>query len=180
MAEPPQVRQRSGKDFRVGRLGFGQGHVPSAATLPRHRPGRSRWLGCIAVIGVVALMVILPPTAQAKPAKLIESDSDTSSMPFVVVSGFIERPKTVTYRVTMDPPGAAVISGSSDCDRGKRSIGRDFELPISSSGAGKVPLTISRADSCIVSLSLDYDDYDQAGTLKLELFAKKRKQRHRS
>lgn len=51
MAEPPQVRQRSGKDFRVGRLGFGQGHVPSAATLPRHRPGRSRWLRSIAVAG---------------------------------------------------------------------------------------------------------------------------------
>lgn len=178
MTEPPQVRQRGHQDVGVGAFSFEQ-HHPSAATLPRRRPGR-RLVETIAVVSGVALVVILPPTAQAKPPKLIESDSDTSSMPFVVVSGFIERPKTVTYRVTMDPPGAAVISGSSDCDRGKRSIGRDFELPISSSGAGKVPLTISRADSCIVSLSLDYDDYDQAGTLKLELFAKKRKQRHRS
>lgn len=56
MAEPAQVRQRGGEDVGVGGGGFGQRHIPSAATLPQHRPGRSRLVGSIAAVGCVLLL----------------------------------------------------------------------------------------------------------------------------
>ena len=39
----------------------------------------------------------------------------------------------------------------------------------------KVPLTIRKPDSCYVDLTFSYDDYEQPGSAKLDLFAKYRK-----
>lgn len=55
MAEPAQVRQRGGEDVGVDG-GLGQHANLPAPPCPAVRPGRSRLMGCIAVVGVVALI----------------------------------------------------------------------------------------------------------------------------
>lgn len=172
MAEPSQMRQRSGEDLGVGgRVGQ---HATSAATRPQHHPGRSRLGGSIALVGVA--MLLLPAVAHAGPGKLIAISSDSGdSFVSPSVFGDIERPKRITYRVTMDPPAPASGEADITCYRGKRDVGREFDWHSSVSFTTKVPLTLKRPESCLVSVDFGYDDFDQAGTAKIELFAKQRK-----
>lgn len=55
MAEPSQMRQRGREDLGVGG-GLGQHANLPAPPCPAVRPGRSRLVGSIAVVGVVALI----------------------------------------------------------------------------------------------------------------------------
>lgn len=129
------------------------------------------------VVGIVAAALLAPAGAQAKPGNLIASDTDSSDS-FVSVNVYdfsIEYPKAVTYRLTLDPQAPGVVDGEVTCYRGKRRVSRDFAVPTSASLTKKAPLTLRKPESCYVDVSFEYDDYEQAGTLKLELFAKYRK-----
>lgn len=134
-------------------------------------------IGDALILAVVLFTFHTTDSYAAGPAKLLDSSQDTGET-FVSANVFafgIERPKTITYRATLSPPAPAEIKGTVNCDRGRREVERDYMQPTSASLTKQVPLTIRKPDECYVDLYLEYADYEQAGTLKLELFATKRK-----
>lgn len=130
-----------------------------------------------ALLAAIALALMAPASAEAAPGKLISSASDTGDS-FVSANAYafsIENPKRVTYRLTISPAAPGSVEGNVSCDRGVRHVSRDYKRPTSSSEMVKVPLTIRKPDSCYVDLTFSYDDYEQPGSAKLDLFAKYRK-----
>lgn len=131
------------------------------------------------IVMIVAVALLAPASAEAKPLRLVDSSSDTSSFPTPYVSSFISSPKKVLYRVTMEP--AAPASGEIDvhCYRGRRDVA--LETPWSSSVSFQAPIamTLANARDCDVSVDFTYDDTLQPGSVQLNLYAKSRKKRKR-
>ena len=192
MAEPSQVRQRSGEDFRVGRLGgllnlhsclrapvVPTPHPDTDVSLahPRNRRGRMFALA-VALASVVAL---LPQQAEAAPGKLIASDSDSGSLAWPAVYASFDRPRrlSLTYRITMDPQLPASGEVNVDCSRRRREVERDFPWASSTSFSAPIKLTLKRADYCSVDIDFYYDEDPDFASAQIDLYAKQRKKKHR-
>lgn len=124
----------------------------------------------------VALLLLAPATAHAGIGKLIDSSTESGdSLVWPYASGYIDAPKQITYRVTMNPPAPAEGTADVTCWKGKRDVTREYPWSRSTSFTARAKLTIRRPDDCWVSVDFAYLDYDQGGTVKVELFAKQRK-----
>lgn len=124
-------------------------------------------------VGPVLGLVLWASSASA--ARQVAYSEDSGEFPFVYGSDYTERPTELTFQLRASPTAPVDVEWSITCYKGNRSVGRDFTHPSQTPPVfGTVPLTIERPDDCSWSGDASYTDFDQNGTLILQMFAEVR------
>jgi hypothetical protein len=123
-------------------------------------------------VHLAALVIALAGATNASGA-VVASAVDEGEMPHAYAGGWIEKPRGAPrLEVKVWPAATVEVGVDVQCQRGRasRSAERDLALQVAPLGR-RIALTMRRADQCYVSVSVYYEDVDQAGRIALKIFS---------
>lgn len=124
------------------------------------------------LVSAALLLALALPSASEATIRQAAYSEDSGRFPSVSAYPSTGRPSALSYELTANPPMPVRLHWSITCRANSRSIGSEATLnPVSPPLTGSVPLTIDEPDSCDWSVSAEYVDFEQTGTLTLTLFA---------
>lgn len=129
----------------------------------------------VVLAAVLAVLLLAPAARAVEPGQEYEvarSEDSRSSFAYVFGVASVDRPESFRLYVDAGPHAPVDITYDVSCRLGRRSLSQETKLSAQSLPLDiSLPLTIRRAEYCIVSASAEYTNYEQPGSLLLQMFA---------
>lgn len=124
------------------------------------------------LIGLLALGATLAcASASASPGQLLDVGRD-NGLPVAFAKGRAESPRTLLVRVRAKPRRRVEVTWDTNCALGGKGKVREGRYTIEGTKLRRLGKGFRRPDDCLVNMIAAYEDAEQAGKLKIELYAR--------
>jgi hypothetical protein len=126
------------------------------------------------ILAFAAAGLLVVPTAQAAPGKLIAKASSSGLSVATSTDGRALQPRALLVRITATPNEPVQVSWDTSCARGGKGKSREGDYTATGRDLVRLKQGFKRPTDCLINVLAGYENAAQDGKIRIEIFARGR------